>query len=219
VRFGEAIGYVLNIEGSGNWSDQHIDLGYYGFWGRFLAFPAGDFSFSIFPYIDSRTIWGNRTFDAVSGLGRYTPQYGTLDFNIWTAWLKSALWGQTQWRPTGFVYGLAYTLTFLYLFLGLVYIAAMVVYTLRLFLKKGEDGFRYIFSASIFLTSAFSYAYFAYKYPVWCSMNARYAMFLFLPFAIGIASFLVDVPRWIKGAIQAKRSAKAASSEAASSSK
>ena len=217
VRFGEAIGYVLNIEGSGNWSDQHIDLGYYGFWGRFLAFPAGDFSFSIFPYIDNRTIWGNRTFDAVSGLGRYTPQYGTLDFNIWTAWLKSALWGQTQWRPTGFVYGLAYTLTLLYLFFGLVYIAAMFVYTLCLFLKKGGDNFRYIFAASIFLTSAFSYAYFAYQYPVWCSMNARYAMFLFLPFAIGIASLLVDLPHWIVRSIQAKKSGEDASPKSDSS--
>lgn len=211
ARFGEAIGYVLNIEGSGNWSDQHIDLSYYGFWGRFLAFPAGDFSFSIFPYIDNRTIWGNRTFDSVSGLLRYTPQYGTLDFNIWTAWLKSALWGQTQWRPSGVAYALAYTLTLLYIFFGLVYIAAMLVYTVRLFLKKEGDGFRYIFAASIFLTSAFSYAYFAYRYPVWCSMNARYAMFLLLSFALGVASLLVDLPHWIKEVLLAKKTAVASS--------
>jgi hypothetical protein len=157
ARFGEAIGYVLNIEGSGNWSDQHIDFSYYGFWGRFLAFPAGDFSFSIFPYIDNRTIWGNRNF-------RFGERLIALHASIRDAWISifGPLGSRVPFgaRPSGgrvaWLYALAYTLTLLYIFFGFVYIAAMFVYTVRSIpRKKGGDNFRYIFAASIFLTSSF----------------------------------------------------------------
>ena len=89
---------------------------------------------------------------------------------------------------------------------GLMSASCMVLYSVRLFTRKKEDHFLYLFSAVIFLTSSFSYAYFALKYPVWCSMNARYAMFLFLPFAIGGSSFIVDGIHFIKTSLSKRAS-------------
>lgn len=191
VHYGLPIGYVMDIEASGNWNPQHIDLGFYNFFNRFVLFPAGDFSFSIFPYINYNAIYANQYTNS-QNLIRYTPTWGTMDFSVWTEWLKSALWGETQWNFKGVALFFSYLLVIAGILLGLSYVLAEIYYTIRLILKKQVNTFLYGLVAVSFVCMAISIIYFTYRYPVWCSMNARYSMLLFLPFAIGISSVLVD---------------------------
>jgi hypothetical protein len=192
VKFGEPIGYVLNLENEHYWSNQHIDTDAYGFFNRFLFFPTGDFSFSIFPYINDAAIARNGYYDSAADCYRYSFAYGTLDYNVWTAWLKSALWNESVFNTPGPILFFSYLLVITYIILGLFFVMAEALYTLLLLFRKEKNAFLYLFVATTFLTSAFSYCYFAYKYPVWCSMNSRYSLYLFLPFSIGIASFIGD---------------------------
>lgn len=192
VKFNEPIGYVLNLENEHYWSNQHIETSAYGFFNRFLFFPTGDFSFSIFPYINDSAIAANRFYDSATDSYRYTFAPGTLDYNVWTAWLKTALWNESVFNIPGPILFFSYLLVITYIILGLFFVMAEVLYTLLILFKKDKNVFLYLFAAITFLTSAFSYCYFAYKYPVWCSMNSRYSLYLFLPFSIGIASFIVD---------------------------
>ncbi len=192
VKFNEPIGYVLNLENEHYWSNQHIETSAYGFFNRFLFFPTGDFSFSIFPYINDSAIAANRFYDSATDSYRYAFAYGTLDYNVWTAWLKTALWNESVFNIPGPILFFSYLLVITYIILGLFFVMAEVLYTLLILFKKDKNVFLYLFAAITFLTSAFSYCYFAYKYPVWCSMNSRYSLYLFLPFSIGIASFIVD---------------------------
>jgi hypothetical protein len=191
VKYQLPIGYVMDIESSGSWSPQHIDLGYYNFFNRFILFPAGDFSFNIFPYINYASIDTNK-YTTLQGYTRYTPKWGTMDFSVWTEWLKSALWGETQWNFTGVALFFSYVLVITGIILGLAYVVSEIYYTVRIAMKKSVNLFLYGFTAVSFIFMAVSVIYFTYRYPVWCSMNARYSMLLFLPFAIGISSFLVD---------------------------
>ncbi|MFA6620367.1 MAG: hypothetical protein WCS90_04480, partial [Bacilli bacterium] len=92
----------------------------------------------------------------------------------------------------------SYVLVITYIILGLFFVMSEFLYTVLTILRKGKNSFLYFFAAITFLTSAFSYCYFAYKYPVWCSMNSRYSLYLFLPFSIGIASFIGDGAQFIK---------------------
>ena len=193
VKFGEPIGYVLNLESERSWSNQHIDTNAYGFFNRFLFFPTGDFSFSIFPFIDDAAIAANH-----AATGSYAFDYGTLDYNVWTAWLKSALWNESVFNIPGPILFFSYVLVITYIILGLFFVMSEFLYTVLTILRKGKNSFLYFFAAITFLTSAFSYCYFAYKYPVWCSMNSRYSLYLFLPFSIGIASFIGDGAQFIK---------------------
>lgn len=197
IKFDEPIGYVLNLENEHYWSNQHIDTSAYGFFNRFFLFPAGDFSFSIFPFINDAAIAGNRYYDAAANCYRYRFAYGTLDYNVWTGWLKSALWNETVLNTPGPILFFCYLLTILYIIFGLFFVMAEVLYTFLIILRKDKNVFLYLFAAVTFLTSAFSYCYFAYKYPVWCSMHSRYSLYLFLPFSIGISSFVVDVVHFV----------------------
>jgi hypothetical protein len=216
VKFNEPIGYVLNLENESYWSNQHIDTGAYGFFNRFLFFPTGDFSFSIFPYIDDAAIAANRYYDLATNSYRYRFAYGTLDYNVWTGWLKSALWNESVFNTPGPVLFFCYLLAILYIIFGLFFVMAEALYTFLIILKKDKNVFLYLFAALTFLTSAFSYCYFAYKYPVWCSMSSRYSLYLFLPFSIGISSFMVDAFHFIASRFPPRKGRESASLSASS---
>ena len=63
--------------------------------------------------------------------------------------------------------------------------------------REKIDARLYIMMAIFFLTNAFSYIYFNYKYPVGCSENARYAMLILIPIQVAVSSFVVDVTKGI----------------------
>jgi hypothetical protein len=49
-----------------------------------------------------------------------------------------------------------------------------------------EKDFVFYFLAVVFLSSAISYMAFCMRYPVGCTMNARYAMLLYLPIGLTV---------------------------------
>jgi hypothetical protein len=67
-----------------------------------------------------------------------------------------------------------------------------LVYAGRAFFKKDSNRFLFFLMLIIALSTGFSYAYFCWKYPVGCSSNARYALLLFIPIQVTLASGFVD---------------------------
>jgi hypothetical protein len=115
---------------------------------------------------------------------RGSAEWGGQDFNIWTAFLKTALWGEgtPSFKTTELTYSLCLIVYYLAIFLGILFLLAVLYFLIRAILqKKITQPFLAGLLGFFFLSQAFSYAYFAYRYPVGCSMNARYAMLVFIP--------------------------------------
>lgn len=188
IVYGEPFGYVLNLEADGNWNFMHIDSNVYNPLMRFLLFPTPDAFFSIFNlrYHQSSGFWQD-------GIYMYNSVWGEQDFNVWTAFLKTTLWGESSYAVNDSVYFLMcifYGIAFL---VGLLFVISLLTLTIYYLLNRhnGEEGFRHAFFLIVFFVSALSYCYFSYKYPVGCSMNARYASYLYIPI-YGCTSVLID---------------------------
>lgn len=200
VKYHEPIGYVLNLERNGILKSQHIDNDEFGIFKRLVLFPSGD----LFTYI----------FNLAAGDMKNYPNISTYDYNIWTSFIKYSLFEEHKFinelatPGLGWLFYLGYCL---YITLGFLFIVAVIYYAVKLIRGKGKEFFHTSLLGVIFLTGWLSFGYFCWKYPVSCTMNARYAMILYLPIGIGIACFGVDgvkdIIRIIHKAKEQKRAA------------
>lgn len=190
LAFGMPVGYVLDLEHDlqGNYSQNWMHITETSFFLRFLAYPSPDLFFG--------TIWNMRA----------SGSWGNQDFNIWTAFLKTALWGEgtPAFSTNNFTYALCAIVYYLVILLGVVFVVYAIVRIVLAIKNKTNPSEVFYLTAITFLTSAFGYGYFAYKYPVGCSMNARYSMLLLLPLAIGMSSGIVDGIAALKKSFPAK---------------
>lgn len=191
VKYGEPFGYVLDLEANGP-NYMHVDNVFYTSFFRFFAFPSPD-------------LWSD-----VSNIRAYIPvpgrpseQYiwGKIDYNAWTAFLKTSLWEEhNAYYLIGtssfgiFLVHLLYVLFILFasaIFFMLLYKGVCYFYGL----KEKQRGWKLSFSSSFLLilgfTQALAYLYFCYKYQVGCTMNARYALLLYLPFSALLSDFFL----------------------------
>ena len=191
VKYGEPFGYVLDLEANGP-NYMHVDNAFYTSFFRFFAFPSPD-------------LWSD-----VSNIRAYIPRpggpseqyiWGKIDYNAWTAFLKTSLWEEHN------AYYLIGTSSFdvflVYLLYGLFVLFAFLISFMLLFkgvsylygIKEKQRGLKLSFSNSFLLilglTQAFAYLYFCYKYQVGCTMNARYALLLYLPLSALLSDFFL----------------------------
>lgn len=198
LKYDEPFGYVLDLERNGP-NYMHVDNAYYGFFFRFLAFPSPDLFSSCYNI---------RAYFPVSGGSSNQYVWGTIDYNIWTAFIKTALW--EEHNPFGIfgtssfdvffiytAYVLAVILSFLVFLFAIYY---LLIYVYRLVHKEGDasPAFTSVFLAIIAISQMFAYAYFCYKYQVGCTMNARYALPLFLPFSALLGKGFNDIFAFMK---------------------
>ncbi len=198
LKYDEPFGYVLDLERNGP-NYMHVDNGYYGFFFRFLAFPSPDLFSSCYNI---------RAYFPVSGGSSNQYVWGTIDYNIWTAFIKTALW--EEHNPFGMFGTSSFDVFFIYtayvlavilsclVFLFAIYY--LIAYVYRLINKewKAAPTFTTVFLAIIAISQMLAYAYFCYKYQVGCTMNARYALPLFLPFSALLGRGFNDISTFTK---------------------
>ena len=181
---GERFGYVLDL-GHDMTYYLYIDPSFYNPALRFLLFPSPDLFFSIF---------NHRELPLVNGV--YVNHWGDIDFNCWTAFYKTSLFGEAD---LGLYIPQALTVILSILFYGtLAFIwASFIVFAVdgvRRFFAHGagwkKTSFTYWSLLLIALVMGGNYAYFCYAYPVGCTQNARYALLLLLPLGALLGSVM-----------------------------
>lgn len=189
VVYDQPIGYVLDLEwhtGEYRENYMHINQEIYSPFSRVFIFPTPDLFFSIFNL-------RGRPWDAE--LGKYVDQFGNQDFSVWTSFFKTTLWGESsfdisnsQLRGLAYLfYGVCLALAF-GSFVGL-FALFIVTYVIK---RERQSMLENAIIYAIFISFAASYAYFACKYPVGCSANARYALPLYIPFHI-MSAYAIDL--------------------------
>lgn len=210
IVYDEPIGYVLDLERNGE-SFMHVDNEFYGFFNRFIAFPSRDL------------------FQSVYNVGTYYPpgsmktdQYvwGTIDYNIWTVFIKTSLF--EEHNPFKMFGNEGFVLFIIYASYVLILVAAFIVFLTGVFLlvkyivdlirkkRKMAISFSSSILLIIFVAQALAFAYFCYRYPVECTMNARYAPMLHLSFSTLLAYF-IDSMIFLPSRIKEKRKTAAGS--------
>ena len=86
--------------------------------------------------------------------------------------------------------GLAYTLA---IFVGILFVIGGIILVVRKIIsliknEKQENDLAFYFLAITFISSAISYMAFCLRYPVGCTMNARYGMLIYLPVGITVGA-------------------------------
>ena len=192
VKYDRPIAYVWDLVGIyGTDYFMYIDPEIYPMWARLFIFPSPDLFYHIT--------------NVRSAVG--TPQdyyWGTIDFNCWTAFLKTGLFSEADIRwmaesmgelknPFWILVSLAYTFSIM---AGIAFVIGGVFFVVKkiISLVKGEkqqNDFVFYFLVVTFFSSAISYMAFCMRYPVGCTMNARYAMLLYLPIGL-VVGLLID---------------------------
>ena len=192
VKYDRPIAYVWDLVGIyGTDYFMYIDPNIYPAWARLFIFPSPDL------------FWNMTNVRAISP---YHPQnyvWGTIDFNCWTAFLKTGLFSESDikwmadslgdyknffWILISFVYALS-------IMIGVAFVIGGIFLTVKKItsLIKGEkqtNDLAFYFLAVVFLSSAISYMAFCMRYPVGCTMNARYAMLLYLPIGLVVGALI-----------------------------
>ena len=190
VTYDKPIGYVLEL---GKLSNQWIENESYGILGRMFFFPTSD----LFGYIfNVRTgmVEGQAQSGALLEAYSFTylhPETVQIDYNIWTALIKHSLFEEyvttygkimNEGGFVCFMFFFAYYLMVVFGFLFVifsVYFIAKIVYSL---IKRKE--FDWVLAATMaiyFVTMWVSYGFFAWRYPLECSMSSRYVTLIYLP--------------------------------------
>lgn len=192
MKYDRPIAYVWDLVGIyGTDYFMYIDPEIYPMWARLLIFPSPDLFYHI---TNVRSAAGS-------------PQdyyWGTIDFNCWTAFLKTGLFSESDIRwmaesmgefknPFWILVSLAYTFSIM---TGIAFVIGGVFFIIKkiISLVKGEkqqNDFVFYFLVVTFFSSAISYMAFCMRYPVGCTMNARYAMLLYLPIGL-VVGLLID---------------------------
>ena len=192
MKYDRPIAYVWDLVGIyGTDYFMYIDPEIYPMWARLFIFPSPDLFYHI---TNVRSAAGS-------------PQdyyWGTIDFNCWTAFLKTGLFSEADIRwmaesmgefknPFWILVSLAYTFSIM---AGIAFVIGGVFFIVKkiVSLVKGEkqqNDFVFYFLAVTFFSSAISYMAFCMRYPVGCTMNARYAMLLYLPIGL-VVGLLID---------------------------
>ncbi|MBR4811908.1 MAG: phospholipid carrier-dependent glycosyltransferase, partial [Bacilli bacterium] len=189
VKYDRPIAYVWDLVGIyGTDYFMYIDPEIYPMWARLFIFPSPDLFYHI---TNVRSAAGS-------------PQdyyWGTIDFNCWTAFLKTGLFseGDIRWmadsmgefkNPFWILVSLVYTFSIM---TGIAFVIGGVFFIVKkiISLVKGEkqqNDFVFYFLVVTFFSSAISYMAFCMRYPVGCTMNARYAMLLYLPIGLTVGA-------------------------------
>lgn len=191
LRYDEPFGYVLDLEANGP-NYMHVDNEFYTFFFRFLAFPSPDL------FSDVSNI---RAYIPVSGGPSLQYVWGKIDYNAWTAFFKTTIWEEhnayyligTSSFDVFLIHAIyvVFLLFALAVFFNLIYKAVSYLYDV----KEKRRGAKLSFSTSFLLILGFvqgvAYLYFCYKYQVGCTMNARYALLLYLPFNVLLSDFFI----------------------------
>lgn len=200
--YDEPFGYVLDLERNGT-NYMHIDNEFYGFFYRFIAFPSPDLFYGVYNV---------RAYFPPGSTTSNQYVWGTVDYNVWTAFIKTSLFEEHNpfniYGTNGFVVFLIYaayiiflTCSFIVFFTGIFLLGK---YIRDLVMKKRKAAIS--FSSSVLLiilvVQAFTYAWFCYKYQVGCSMNARYALLLHFPFSVSLAYFIDSAIFFISGKVK-----------------
>ncbi|MBR3674668.1 MAG: phospholipid carrier-dependent glycosyltransferase [Bacilli bacterium] len=190
MKYDRPIAYVWDL-GTGNY--MYIKPEYYPAWARLFIFPSPDLFFNI---TNVRSMWPNST-----NPSDYV--WGTIDFNCWTAFLKTGLFSESDiawtvnstgdfksvfWILVSFAYALS-------IMIGIAFIIGGIYFVIKKIksLAKGEkqkDDLTFYFLFVTFVSGAISYMLFCLRYPVGCTMNARYAMLLYLPIGLVVAALI-----------------------------
>lgn len=201
VVYNEPFGYVLDLERNGP-NYMHVDNGFYTPFFRLFAFPSPDLFFSYYNV---------RAYFPISGGPSSQYVFGTIDFNAWTAFVKTSLYEEHY--PLAFFGYTSGGILLSVLFYVLALLVSLLVFSYAIFSsiryayevkekeRKAMPSEGTIFLLIIFLTQAAAYLYFCYRYPVGCTMNARYALLLYLPFGATFASFLTSLSEGKKKSI------------------
>jgi hypothetical protein len=186
VKYDEPFGYVMDLGRDMSYG-MYIDPNFYNPFLRYFAFPSPDLFFSMY---------NHRWMSQVNGA--YVDRWGDLDFNCWTAFYKTAFFGEQDLSGSISPVGLVFASLFYYLFIWIV--AGTMVYAIIKFILlfrnnnagfKGNHFLRYSVVALLAIAGG-SYMYFCYRYPVGCTQNARYAMLFFIPMDILMAKAAED---------------------------
>lgn len=201
VKYDRPIAYVWDLVGEyGTTYFMYIDPEFYPAWTRLFVFPSPDLFWDISNV---------RYYTTINSLGKQvqdptTYKWGTIDFNCWTAFIKTGLFSESDIRwlanSTGdfkpffwILISLAYVLSIV---IGVVFVIGSIFFIVKKIssLAKGEkqkNNLAFYFLVVTFVSSAISYMVFCLRYPVGCTMNARYAMLLYLPIGL-VVGLLID---------------------------
>lgn len=176
VKYQEPIGYVLDLGTTGG---MYIDPEFYNPFQRYFPYLSGDYFFSIFNHR-----WRGKV------NGQYVNVYGVIDFNCWAAFNKTLLFGEQDIMKSIHNFslgmsGLAYFIVILIFFVFMYGWIFLLLKTIRNKTWKQNLESNLIVIALV-ITYIVDYVWFCYKYPVGCTQNSRYV--LYLVFAMGYAN-------------------------------
>ncbi|MCR5692913.1 MAG: glycosyltransferase family 39 protein [Bacilli bacterium] len=190
IKYDRPIAYVWDLVGEyGTNYFMYIDPEIYPVFARIFLFPSPDL------------FWNMSNIRAVSPYIPSEYKWGTIDFNCWTAFIKTGLFSEVGLGATEVSFGeyhslflmmvgLAYTLA---IFIGILFVIGGIILVVRKIIslvksEKQENDLAFYFLAITFISSAISYMAFCLRYPVGCTMNARYGMLIYLPVGITVGA-------------------------------
>ena len=202
IKYDMPIGYVWDLVAQyGTDYFMYIDPNKYPAFLRIALFPSPDLFWNM---------WNVRYY-RVSG-GELNP-WGHIDFNIWTAFLKTGLWSESNLSSAwpfsfllrdhpiayvvfGMIYAIAILVGILFVLGGLCFIVGKII---RLIKKKKLENLELLLIMAVtFFAGAIAYAATCLRYPVGCTMNARYGMILYLPIGVTVGCFIEALYERIK---------------------
>lgn len=168
---------------------MYIDPDYYNWFQRFASFPNGDLFFSPF----------NMRVRSTEAAGAYVNNYGDIDFNVWTGFIKTLFFDEWNYQNIstfygGFITGILMAVEYIYAIGILVAIVASLIYFFRTVTKKipYEKGIFALFIIAFTFSLIGYYIWFNGKYPYGFNQNSRLIPLLIIPINLLLAKAIFD---------------------------